>query len=241
MRGRAGLLAAAACTVALLCTATALAGTLATGNPQALVFARQVQRAYSKISVETISQTGYVAINDGEGRASFFNWAWGSGTVPRGWVRVREHEVVALHRGRIAWVRDDLTPPACRAQLCSELPVDVVLNRAGAFFAFGTATHHTCYGTLRGDTPETVGGPWYTVRGAFRPLRGHGALRQLGYTYSWGRQTAHETDTVSATTKLNEAGIVRVSGGGKAPLTVRFSTGHPARAPHAPNVNLCRA
>lgn len=224
---------------ALAVAATAVAADVG-GDPQGIALAQQQAAAYEKVPAETVVERGYVAMNDAQGRTSFFEWQWGSGTIPRGWVHATEHQVVALRNGRIIWWRDDLTPPACHRALCSVQPVDVVIDRRGAFFAFGDANRHTCYGVLHGSTPVKVGAPWFTVRGTFSAPVTQGSNVALTYTYGWGsRQTATETDTVSQATLLDLGGMIHVTGGGMRAFTVRFSNAHPATAPAAPRVNRC--
>ncbi|MGH2871200.1 MAG: hypothetical protein ACRDL5_01925 [Solirubrobacteraceae bacterium] len=221
-------------------SATAVAATQVRGNPQGIALAGKQVTAYAKIDSETVTETGYVAMTDGEGRSSFFQWQWGSGSLPHGWVPATEHAVVALRHNRIVWWRDDLTPPACHGKSCSEVPVDVVIDRKGAFFAFGSARHHSCYGRLRGSTPVKIGTPWAAAHGDYQAPVTQGSDELLTYSYPWGpHQTATETDTISQMTLLDARGVIHVAGGGVAPLTVRFTNGHPAKAPKAPVVKLC--
>ena len=229
-----------ACVIAVLGLGAAVAAASVGGNAQGIALARRQLGAYRKLPAETVTERGYVAINDAEGKTSFFQWQWGSGALPHGWVPATEHAVVALRAGRIVWWRDDLTPPACHVGLCGEQPVDVVIDHKGAFFAFGTAARHTCYGKLRGSTPASVGATWVAVRGIFSAPVTHGSKVALTYTYPWGKvQTATETDTISQQTLLDQSGVIQVSGGGLPAFTVHFTNGHPAKAPAAPKVTLC--
>ncbi|MHB1567929.1 MAG: hypothetical protein ACYC0H_01880 [Solirubrobacteraceae bacterium] len=229
-----------ACAIAVLSLGVAVAAASVGGNAQGIALATRQVKAYGKVPAETVVERGYVSINDAEGRTSFFQWQWGSGTLPRGWVHATEHAVVALHAGRIVWWRDDLTPPPCHVGLCGEQPVDVVINHKGAFFAFGTAARHTCYGRLRGSTPVSVGAPWSVVRGTFSAPVTHGSTVALTYSYPWGKsQTATETDEISSKTLLDQSGVIHISGAGQPSFTVRFTNGHPAKAPAAPKVNVC--
>jgi hypothetical protein len=182
-----------------------------------------------------------------EGRQSFFSWTWGLGLVPSGFTRATEHYLLRLRNGRVLWWRDDLTPPPCTAPgFCSRIPVELVGEHSGTFFAFGSDRSHTCYGHLNGSTPYRVGGAFDTVAGRFdAPARRGGTIR-LTYSYPWfgvARQIATETDTLSARSLLNHSGLVHVArgpGASRPAFTFRFSDSYPARAQPAPSINLCR-
>ncbi len=242
MRNRRHLLAVIA--FVLLATATtALAAPSPTGNPQGIALARAVKQATDKAASYTYTQTGYVSLNDQEGRTSFFSWSWASGVVRKGWTKATEHATVVARHGRIIWWRDALTPPRCRgAGICHRIPVVVVVDHAGSFFAFGTPGHHTCYGTLSG-TYSHVGDLVYTVVGKFAAPVAHGNSLLLSYSYPWSTsQTANETDTISSRTDLTQSGRTQVSSGGagKPAFTIVFSDAYPAKTPGAPKINRCK-
>lgn len=218
---------------------SALAAPTISGNRRAIAIARAEARAYTRVSVETYTETGDIQMNDAEGRSSYLTFSWGQAKLKRGWVWVREHSIVALRHGRVLWWRDDLTPPACRrAGICHQIPVDLVSERRGAFWAFGDAARHTCYGRLRGTQPVMVGDVWDRVLGHYSaPAFGRRTVR-LTYTFPLGEgKTAREVDTLSSRTHLLESGHEVLPGG----HTVRFSTGYPRKAPGAPRIANCRA
>jgi hypothetical protein len=233
---------------AVAITATALAAAPPSGNQQAIAIARVGQRAFAKIPALTESISGSVAMNDAEGRTSFFTWTWNTGVVPPGWVRPTERVALALNNGHVVWARIGLTPPASHcppaAIICGgpQVPVDIVIDHAGSFFAFGRAVSHTCYMKLHGRTPVTVGDNLNLLIGHFNaPVQSNGAVL-LTYTYPWaGRQTATETDTVSAATSLTDSGRIKVSAGsrGHPAFTIAFTDGYPATASPLPQIKQC--
>ncbi len=225
---------------AMLTAAGSAVAASAGGNAQGVAFAHSQIGAYRKIHAETVSETGFVEMNALLGRTSVFDWQWGSGRIPHGWVRATEHAVVALKNDRVVWWLDELTPPACRVGLCVQESVEVVVSHKGGFFAFGTPARHTCFGKLRGSTPVQAGAQWNEPHGTYSAPVNHGSDVLLTYTYPWGHQTATETDRVSRATRLDLSGVIRISGGGLPAFTVHFANGHPAKAPAAPLVNLCR-
>lgn len=150
-----------------------------------------------------------------------------------------EHGVVALNQGRVVWWRDDLTPPPCtRVGVCHDIPVELLSERSGAYYAFGNAAKHTCFGRLRGNQPVAVGAQWNRVTGHFSaPVLRPGVIK-LTYTYPLGKgESARETDTLSSRTHLLTSGRTVINGS----HTIRFSTSQPTKAPPAPKVNVCAA
>lgn len=214
-----------------------------TGNPKGIALARAKHRAYAKIGAEKVKETGYVSMYSSEGKVSQFSWEFGTGTVPKGWTRARESVVAALHKNRLVWWRDDLTPPPCTSTgLCSRVPVEVVVNHSGAFYAFGSASSHTCYGVLHGTLPVAVGGLWDVIGGRYSAPVHHGNTIVLVHTYRWSQtQTARSVENVSAKTFLDVGGRVRVSRGGpgEPAFTIHYTDSQLAKAPSAPRVSLC--
>ncbi|HLH64967.1 MAG TPA: hypothetical protein VKV27_04650 [Solirubrobacteraceae bacterium] len=238
MRLRFALLAAAG---SLAAAGAAAAAVQVSGNAQGVALARREAAAYRAVRAETVHETGYVVMNALLGAVSVFDWRWGTGVVPPGWVRGTEDGVVALRDGRVLWWRDELTPPVCRSGLCDQQPVEVVVDRAGAFYAYGDPARHTCFGRLTGETPVSYRSLWNVPHGRYTAPDYRGDTVRLSFSYPWGsRQTAHETDTLSRATLLDRGGVIRVSGGGQRPFTIRFTNTQLARAPAAPRVNLCR-
>lgn len=230
-------------TVMAMTAATASAAGGPTGNPQAVAFAQTVKRATDKLHVFTYRQTGYVSLDDQEGKSSFFQWRWASGVVPKGWTKATEQATVVAKNGRLVWWRDALTPGRCTgAGICHRIPVVVLVNHRGSFFTFGTPGNHTCYGTLSG-TYTHVGDPIYTVAGDFSAPVTRPRSVLLNYSYPWtSTQTATETDTVSTRTDLTTSGVTHVASGGQGNpgFTISFRYGYPAKAPPAPKVTRCK-
>ncbi len=217
--------------------ASAFAAGGPTGNSKAIAIARAEAHAYTRIPVETYTENGFIEMTDQEGKTSYFRFNWAQTKLAPGWVWATEHGVVALSHGRVVWWRDDLTPPTCTAVgVCHQLPVELLSERSGAYYAFGNADRHTCFGRLDGNQPVVVGGRWSRVTGHFSaPVFGAGTVK-LTYTYPDGRgRTARETDTLFSRTHLEKSGQIVINGS----HTIRFSTGQPANAPNAPKVNLC--
>lgn len=216
--------------------ASALAATGASGNAQAISIARAESRAYSRIHTVQYTETGFIEMTSLEGKSSYFHFSWGQTTLTPGWVWATEHGIVVLSHGRVVWWRDDLTPPSCTSGFCHQVPVELLSEHSGAYYAFGSATSHTCFGRLSGSQPVTVGAKWNRVVGHFAaPVYGAGIVK-LTYTYPWGKgRTARETDTLSASTHLEKSGRVVISGG----HTFHFTFAKPAGARSAPKVNLC--
>jgi hypothetical protein len=178
-----------------------------------------------------------------EGKSSQFSWLFGTGHVPKGWSRASEHIVVALHSGRVLWWRDDLKPPPCTAPgICARIPVEVVVNHAGAFYAYGDTASHTCFGRLNGTVPVAIGGLWYVVAGHYAaPVRHRGVI-VLTHSFGWDpTQRATSIERVSSHTLLDFGGTLKVSRGGpgQPAFTAHYTNTQLAKAPRAPHVNVC--
>ncbi len=230
--------------VIALCSAAGVASAALGGNARGIALARRVLHAMSTTRVAAYTQTGLVAMDSAEGKTSFFSWRWGAGGVPRGWVRATEHAVLVLNAGRVVWWRDDLVPqvPRCHSALCGPtVPVEIVVNGQGHFYAFGSAAHHTCFSRLSGTTPYDFRAPAYFIRGLVSAPVGAGSTLRLSYRYVWsGPQYASETDLIAATTSRVLSGVVRVSGSGAASgFAFRFRYSYPTLVPTQPRVALC--
>lgn len=235
MRGRSALALAVAASLGV--TASALAAAGPTGSQQAIAIARAESHAYNKVPVEIYSQTGYIDMTDLEGKSSYFSFNWGQSKLPAGWVWATEHATVVLSHGRVVWWRDDLTPPPCTGVgLCHQVPVEILSEHSGAYYAFGSAASHTCFGTLRGSQPVRVGTQWIQPGGHFSAPVFAPGVAKLTYTFAWGKgHTARETDTLSSSTHLLQSTRVVIPGG----HTIKASERHPSKAPKAPPVNRC--
>lgn len=223
---------------------TALAIAKPSGDPQAIKLAHGVQKAYRKLHVYTQTQTGYVTIKDRRDKSGSgsLNVHWANGVAPSGWSGVTEHETFALNHGRLVWWRDDLVSKCPVGSSCHQVPVEVVVNHQGTFFAFGNAANHGCYGKLSGPTPYHFGGPVYVVNAHFKPVLSKPKADLLSFTFAWNQtRNASETDRVSKQTRLNISGVIKVSSGGagQAAFTVRFTDAYPGTTPPAPQIKRC--
>ncbi len=224
-------------------TAAAAAGSGPTGSPKGIAVARSVHRAYANIGAETVAQTGFVSMYSVQGVHPQFSWMYGTGRVPKGWSRASEHVIAALRGGRLLWWRDDLKPPPCTSPgICTRIPVELVVDHAGAFYAFGSAAGHTCFSPLYGTVPVAVGALWYAVAGHYvAPVR-HGGVIVLTHSFAWdSTQRATSIERVSPHTFLDFGGSLKVSRGGpgQPAFTTRYTNTQLAKAPKAPHVNLC--
>lgn len=232
------LLTLAVTGVALGAAAAAWAASAPTGNARAISLARAEVKAYARIPAETYTQTGFMQIDDEQGQASFFFFHWGATKLSHGYTWAAERGTVALAHDRVVWWRDDLTPSACkRAGLCRQVPVEMVLEHSGAYWAFGNAAHHTCFARLGGTEPTSVGATWDLASGRYSAPAFRARSVTLVYTFPWGNRVATETDKLSARTKLVESTRTVITGG----HAVRASDAYPRKAPRAPKIRLCRA
>ncbi len=222
----------------LSATAVAWAAAGPTGDPQAIALARAEARAYTRIPAETYTQNGFIEMSDQEGSRSYLSYLWGQARLRPGWAWATEHGTIALSHGRVLWWRDQLTPPPCRAAGgCHQIPVELVAERAGAFWAFGDSASHTCFSPLRrGSTPVTVGQIADRIFGRFSaPVPGNGTVT-LTYAFPYGRgATMRVTDIDSTSTHLTLSSRWVITGGHQ----TRSSYGYPLRAPAAPKVSRC--
>lgn len=214
-----------------------------TGNQQAISLARSVAARYRTVPAVRETRRGFAVFTSAIGRRSYFQWYWGSGTVPRGYVHATEHVTAALHDGRVVWAQEVLAPPRCGSGLCSTVPVEIVVTHAGQFWRFDVRGRaFRCFRHLLGSTPAPYGSPWVTVTGHFDPPVRRGGTVKDRYTYSWGPgQTATEVDTILAASRLVVSDMVAVSRGGPKAPAFRFSTRFEnlRRAPAAPKVPRC--
>jgi hypothetical protein len=217
--------------------ATALAAL--TGNSQGTALARKVLGAYGKLHGYAYTEKGYFWIISGEGRKSRFDYVGGTGTAPGGYVRAAENGQVGMRGGKVVWWRDELSPTSGGNR--GIVSVEIVLDHAGKFYAFGTAARHTCFGKLAGPLPYTVGGRPYTITGAVSAPEPDGSSQVLTYAYPWtSTRQATEHDTVVSSTDLVSVAKVGVaSGGGKGGFSINTKFSYPKKL-SAPRVNVCK-
>lgn len=213
-----------------------------TGDRAGISIAHAVQRAFAKLSSYTVTEHRFVFMRSRAGAHGFFDWNWGVGTAPAGWVRATEHELVATHAGKVVWMRDNLTPESssCSGHNCVRYPdVQVLVDRRGQYFRFARTR---CYYRLTGTVPLHPGDPAYRIQG-FMLDPGHQRNRVLlNYLYWWdSHRRAGETDVVSKSTALVLSGQVDLLGWGSEPTFIfAFALGYPHGAPVEPHVTLCR-
>ncbi len=235
--------AIAAISATLLIAAPAVA-TTAKGNRRGVALALKVQRAYRHVPAVSYTETGFVSMYALLGRESVFDWHWGGGAVPPNWVKATEHITIGMHKGLVASVRNDLTPPPCHT-FCIQQPVEIVQDEAGAFYAYGpfrkSKLKRTCFSHLSGSLPNIVGKPFEVAFASFAAPVGHGKTVVLRSHYMWGNAHATETEVISVRTSLPQRFVVDVGRGseGSAPFTFKGRLHYPARAPKLPHINLC--
>jgi len=222
--------------------------TAPSGNAAGIALARSVKQTYATIPIESYAEHGFIWMAASEGKQSSFTWEFGQGPY-RGLYPATEHGEVALRNGNVSWWRDDLNPGRCTAAgLCNQIPVEVVLSSSGLFYAFGDASHHTCYARLRGTAPFVVGKPVWSVYGDFQAPARTGANEILTSTYPWSIRGAQplmatEVDTLTpANTRLvtSRVTISAQPGHQAAPFTFSTSYSYPAAAAAQPAITLCR-
>ncbi len=237
---------------ALLCLFVAFesAPAIAAGSaPAGVSLARGVREALQRVSAESYTQVGFAYAIAEQAPQPVFRWRWGGGPVA-GMVPVREQATIGLKEGRANWWRDDLTPlPCIEAALCGEVtglqaPIELVLDAAGAFYAYGDQSSHGCFGRLGGSTPVSLGERTWTLFGEFAAPAAHGATELLDSSFPWGLTggQASESTTVSTRTHLpvrEQTTVVPAAAGG-APFSFTASYSYPARA-RRPRVTLCAA
>lgn len=217
------------------------------GDPGGISLARAVRIALARVPAEAYEQTGFAYVVSQQLPTPVFRWRWGGGPVA-GMVPAREQATVGLKDGLVTWWRDDLTPlPCAETALCGEIdspqvPVELVVDSSGAFYAYGNRAHHGCYGRLGGSTPLRPGDRTWTLFGEFDAPTAHGTTRLLKSSFPWGLTggLASEMASVSMRTHLpirEQTQIVPQAGGG-APFAFSARFGYPARAA-APRVALC--
>jgi hypothetical protein len=202
-------------------------------------------RAYTKIPAEAAVVNGVVVMDDAAGKHGFFRWRYGDGVVPRGWLSVTEHIVVALANDRVVWWRDDLTPPRCHRHLCHQIPAEMVGEATGGFLAYGDAQNHSCYVRLSGEARVRLGATFDVVPSArfSAPVR-RGGLILLTSSFGWAPgQTATETDALSNRTLLVDSYTVNVPQGPRPQqpaFSITATLRHPSKAPPMPSITLCK-
>jgi hypothetical protein len=237
----------------ILGMATILAGTGAafadaslTGDADGIRIAHDVERAYLTVTSYTVTERRFVFMRARAGRHGYFDWNWGVGTAPAGWVSATERELVVTHQGRVVWMRDDLTPNAraCSGHRCVRYPgVEVLVEPHGQYFRFGSAATPGCFYRLSGTVPVHSGDPAYRLSGYMLDPAYQRTQVLLNYDYQWdANRRAGETDVVSYTTRLVTSGQVDLSAWGTEPSFIfGFTLGYPATHPREPPVALCHS
>jgi hypothetical protein len=247
MRGwRVALWVATALVALPVAAASATAG--ASGDPQGIALAKAVGVAFAKVPAESYVQSGFAYMLSARSHEPAFRWAWGAGPVV-GMVPANEQATLGLHKGRVTWWRDDLTPlPCVETALCgsvvtgTQARTEVVVERSGTFYAYGDRFRHTCFGRLGGSTPFKVGNPIWSVLGEFQPPAPHGALQLLKSSYPWGLTGASAGEVASLSLKthlpVREQTTVASSPSGSPAFSFTASFGYPKNASE-PKIELC--
>jgi hypothetical protein len=193
--------------------------------------------------VQSYAEHGFVWMSAVEGKSSMFRWVYGGGPS-LGLYPATEHAVLALDHGRVSWWRDDLTPAPCTTPgICARVPVQIVADAGGLFYAYGGAKRHSCYAHLTGTVPVAVGKPVWFVGGDFTAPTRSGSDELLTSTYPWSKtQRATELDTVANGSHRLLKAHVEISaqtGAQAAPFSYSASYGYPTRVPPPPQINLC--
>jgi hypothetical protein len=227
-------------------TGVALAAASLTGDPDGIRIAQNVERAFLKVTSYTVTEHKFVFMRARAGRHGYFDWNWGVGAAPAGWVRATEHELVVTHRGTVVWMRDDITPDtrACSGHQCVGYPgVEVLVAPHRQYFRFGSAATSGCYYHLSGTVPVHSGDPAYRISGFMLDPGYQRTQVLLNYDYQWdANRRAGETDVVSDATALVTSGQVDLSAWrGEPSFIFAFALGYPATHPREPRVALCRS
>jgi hypothetical protein len=210
------------------------------GNPQGVALANKVLSAFSKVHGYAYTEKGYFSMKSGEGRTSYFDYVVGTAKAPKGYVRANESAQVGIRGGKGVWWRDELTPVSAGSNHAT-VPVEIVVDHAGEFAAFGSVSHHTCFAKLHGLLPFTVGEPPYTIAGTLSAPQPDGASQVLTYVYPWTKtQTATEHDTINSATDLMSAAKVSIgAGGGQRGFSFTTKNTYPSKL-SAPKVKVCK-
>jgi hypothetical protein len=212
------------------------------GNRAAIGFYRIVQRAMDAQRALRYSDTGYAWILE-DLSAGSFHVRWGrpafAGSVP-----AREQVTATLRHGRVAWVRDDLTPTGRSSTGRKQYPLEVIADSAGIFWRFRLpGKTFACYGTYSGQTGFwSVGSAPVGLFGHFHALRmqGRNVLATSSFPYD-ASQTETETDTINPHNHLLIASRFRVSRGTatEPAFTYSSSWSYPGHALPLPAIKLC--
>lgn len=212
------------------------------GNSQGIALAHKVLSAFGKINGYHYTEKGYFWMKSEEGRSSYFDYVTGTAKGPSGYVRASENGEVGIKGGKVVWWRDELTPPVSHKAGIAIVPVELVVDKAGKFAAYGTLKSHTCFVKLRGFTPFTVGGHPYYIAGKVSAPQPDGSSQILTYVYPWTKaQTATEHDTVNSTTDLVSVAKVDVAAGGGYGAFRIVTDDSFSGTLSAPKVKLCKS
>jgi hypothetical protein len=227
-------------------TGPAAARTSLTGDADGSRIAHDVEHAYLTVTSYTVTERRFAFMRARSGRHGYFDWNWGVGAAPAGWVSATERELVVTHRGRVIWVRDDLTPDvrACSGHRCARYSsVEVLVEAHGQYFRFGSAATSGCFYRLSGTVPLHAGDPAYRISGYMLTPDYQRTQVLLNYDYRWdANRRAGETDVVSYATRLVTSGQVDLSAWGSEPSFIfAFTLGYPASHPREPRVALCQS
>lgn len=199
-------------------------------------------RALDGVHTITVRQSGGAWIDADQGNPPRAGWYWLAGRAPSGFVRAHAVGTVGAGHGRVLWSRVELIPN-CKFNddTCMDNPVVIVSDRSGTFFAYGTLSDHTCFGTATG--PYAKRGSALSGSAAdddFDAPRSDGANVKLTYSFPYGKGRITETDTIARSTDLPRRSFYAVSAIGHAPAFTSKVSYRYSKATAAPKVNRCQ-
>lgn len=209
------------------------------GSPAGRADLRAENRALRGAHTITIAQNGAAWIDADQGDPPGAEWVWSAGRAPAGFVHARVSGTIEASHGRVVWMRVVLRPD-CRFNdtTCMDDPLDIIDDRAGLFYAYGTAASHTCFGPARGAYLRH-GESLLGSGSDFATPRVHGSEVTFSYHTRFGGHTVTETDTtVRSTGQLRRSVVVIPKRRDDPAYTVRTSYRFGATEP-PPDVNRC--
>jgi hypothetical protein len=235
MRRRWGIAVVVAALGAPASALGAFAASSISGNPQGIKLAHEVMRAFAHIPAYRQSEQHFFQIKPGS-KPHSFKYLFGK-AHRSGYVWATDQATVRIHRNRLVWWLDALTP------VSGNQSAMILVNKNGRYTATGTPAHPSCFTPLPSTSmlPYRYGGLGYSIGGRMGKPQRQPTTDLLPYVYRWERHlTANEKDTIRRATKLVLAGKVDiVQNDGSRVLAFDFTNSYPRSAPRAPRVKLC--
>jgi hypothetical protein len=210
-----------------------------TGSAAAVAFERAQQRVYDHVPGVRVVQRGLAVISSDAGAVPSLGLYFAGYDFEAGWTLANETETFALQHNRVVWASDVLRPVG----RTRDLPVQLIINRAGAFWQPLSGVRFPCFLRYYGTEPFGVGDPFQIVTGNFQSPTYAGDEVVISGTQPFDAdQTQTYVETNSTTSKLELSAVVHVSKGArsKAPaFTYTQRLTNLTRAPRQPKVTLC--